>query len=246
MYTPKIKAPKRLDVDMGDGTLTVHYHKDQVTMARLESVTTNNDAFTLALASILHSWDLALLHERVTVIEHGHYARHMHPHNNGSPAPAQAVANSAAWSQQPAPADDNLVLLDEDEPISDGTMTLILGGTITQLPTNASAEQVQDALYGGEAYVVAEQVPGGWVITYAVVPGNEEQPLTVDGDVVITDRYRENEPRQVLPSFDLLRQMDIDFLQRVFQAIMNDQGSDQGKSANSSGGLRPTGRGRVK
>jgi hypothetical protein len=250
MYTPAIKAPKQIDIDMGDGSLTIQYYRDQVTPASVEQIQSGDiNAMAMGLSNILHDWQFGLLHERVTVIERSYYARHMHPMDReGYPhiqRPEWNQHGNSVTIAEPEPATELAIA---DEASTNSMVYLVLSDAIVQLPTSASAQEVQETLHGGDGgYVAVDDCPGGWVITYAVIPSEAaNRTLTIEGDVQITERHRESEPRKVPPSFALLRQMDFGFLTRVLNGILKDLGSDQGKSANSSGGLRPTGRGRVK
>jgi hypothetical protein len=243
-YTPNIKPPRSLDIDMGDGTLSVRYYRDQVTPATIESIQNGDiNAMALGLANILFDWSMALQHERVTVLSRAWAERHAQP---AGYAAAREQAQSHPWASNHHGDPGDLALV-EEQPADAGAALFLLGDAVAQVSLSASAQEVREALYGGDGYVVVEDVPGGWCIDYVVIPSEaQNRTLQVDGDVVVTDRYRENEPRQVAPSFELLRQMDFGFLTALMRGLMRDMSADPGKSQGSPRGSERVARGRGK
>lgn len=244
-YTPNIKPPRALDIDMGDGTLSVRYYRDQVTPATIESIQNGDiNAMALGLANILFDWSMALQHERVTVLSRAWAERQAQPAGYAAAREqAQPWNNTPEWPGNHS--EPGGLALVEEQPADDGAALFLLGDAVAQVPLSASAQEVREALYGGDGYIAVEDVPGGWCINYAVIPSEaQNRQLQVDGDVQVTDRYRENEPRTVAPSFELLRQMDFGFLTALMRGLMRDMSADPGKSQASPRGSQRVARGR--
>lgn len=102
------------------------------------------------------------------------------------------------------------------------------------VPVTATAEEIERFCEGGPDLFEVSGEPGEWTIRYMVELLGEvdvEGPVQVEREVEESHHFKQ-------PKFDLVRRLPLEFLNAVFQAIMDTMRPKTGQQRQSAGGSR--------